>query len=147
MNKIGVSKVEPGIFEMAKIAYEIVSLHLTSNTLVDSPVLRDERIIRAETAIKKNLTGLFDAEKLSRVACLSKSQFNRRFRMILGVSPKAYWEKLRFSKICSILKYDDATVAEIAETFGFSSQFYFSRWFKKRAGVSPSKYKNLRIEW
>jgi YesN/AraC family two-component response regulator len=45
--------------------------------------------------------------------------------------------------------YSDKKMKEIAETLRFNDEFYFSRFFKKMNGLSPSAYrvevrKNLR---
>jgi AraC family transcriptional activator of pobA len=39
------------------------------------------------------------------------------------------------------LTYSDATVAEIGYSLGFSDPAYFSRFFTKRAGSSPSRFR------
>jgi len=135
------------LFEQSRLAYEIVTEHISYNNLVEGPILSDERMLRVEKYLKNNEMEEFDVARLAEIACLSKSQFNRRFKSVFRLSPHSYWEKLRFSKVCFMLKYDDTSIAEVAETFGFSSQFYFSRWFKKMAGSPPSEYKNSVVEW
>ena len=43
--------------------------------------------------------------------------------------------------------HPDATVAEAAAAAGFSDQFYFSRVFRKRRGISPGKFRDrLRVK-
>jgi AraC-like DNA-binding protein len=36
------------------------------------------------------------------------------------------------------------SILEISEMFGFYDQFYFSRRFKERFGISPLKYRNQK---
>lgn len=135
------------VFEMARFAYDLVTSYITLNNLVERPAIRDKRMLRAEKYLKENEMEAFDVDRLAKLACLSKSQFNRRFRAVFALSPHAYWEKIRFSKVCLMLRYDDVSIAEVAESFGFSSPFYFSRWFKKMAGSSPSEFKKSVIKY
>ena len=39
------------------------------------------------------------------------------------------------------LLHTDLSVNEVSETLGFCDQFYFSRYFKRRCGESPLKYR------
>ena len=43
-----------------------------------------------------------------------------------------------------LLIYSQLSVGEIAEKCGFQSIYYFSKYFKKRCGVSPGKFAQLQ---
>ena len=36
---------------------------------------------------------------------------------------------------------NDLSLSEIAELTGFSDEYYFNRFFKKRVGITPAKYR------
>lgn len=139
----------PGnIFRKSKLAYEIVILHLSSNKLKEIPGRAvDERMSRIKNYLQSEACDHFDAGKLASLACLSKSQVNRKFRQVFGYSPQKYWEQHRFYKICSELKSSDRSIVQISEEFCFSSPFYFSRWFKKLAGCTPRDYREFLGNW
>lgn len=40
-----------------------------------------------------------------------------------------------------LLAYTDAPVADVAQELGFDDPAYFSRFFARRSGVSPSSYR------
>ncbi|WP_319226617.1 helix-turn-helix domain-containing protein [Draconibacterium orientale] len=46
-------------------------------------------------------------------------------------------------RIIILLKNENLTLAEIADTLHFSSASFFSRYVKKMLGVSPSEYRNM----
>jgi AraC family transcriptional activator of pobA len=39
----------------------------------------------------------------------------------------------------------DLPIASIADSLGFGSQFYFSNFFKKQTGMTPSSYRRLYL--
>jgi AraC-like DNA-binding protein len=41
-----------------------------------------------------------------------------------------------------ILSTRNISILELSHKFGFSDQFYFSRKFKEKFGVSPREYRN-----
>ena len=72
---------------------------------------------------------------------LSSSRYRTVFRNAMGVSPYEYILSLRINTACFYLTNSTYTIDEIAETAGYSDQFYFSRIFKKKTGLSPLKYR------
>jgi YesN/AraC family two-component response regulator len=43
----------------------------------------------------------------------------------------------------ALLNNVSLTIAQVAETLYFSDQFFFSKYFKRLTGVSPSEYRKL----
>jgi AraC-like DNA-binding protein len=48
---------------------------------------------------------------------------------------------LRVEQAAGVLERSDKPLAQIAESFGYSSAFHFSRVFKQIYGVPPSEYR------
>ena len=48
----------------------------------------------------------------------------------------------RLGSLRSLLKSSDMPIAEIAETLGFNSSWYFSHFFTKATGRSPRAYRS-----
>ena len=100
-----------------------------------------------EPAIQMIRTHCFEKISLDTLAAAchySKSAFEKKFRRIFGISPGKYLLNFRLSKTERMLKNTDATCGQIAESAGFANQFIFSRHFKKRYGVSPKEYRNMK---
>ena len=98
-------------------------------------------IRRASLYIAHHLDETLDLESLASRFGMGYSFFRRRFRAYTGLSPLAYQLSLRIRRAKRILKGTDAPISEIANELGFGSQAYFSRFFRKEAGKSPSDYR------
>ncbi|ACQ79198.1 transcriptional regulator, AraC family [Beutenbergia cavernae DSM 12333] len=79
--------------------------------------------------------------ELARIAGLSTSHFAALFRAATGSGVSEYVKRLRMSRARELLLTSDRTVAEVATTVGYPDAFYFSRQFRRVAGVSPTEYR------
>lgn len=76
-------------------------------------------------------------EEMAKRCHLSVSRFHRVFRDATGLSPHAYVRNVKLENAVKIRQ----SLAEIAETTGFSDAFHLSRLFKREYGVSPSQFR------
>ena len=65
----------------------------------------------------------------------------KTFKESYGRPPYRYLMDLRIDYAKSLLENDDLSIKEISERFCFSDAYYFSNYFKKRVGVSPTRYR------
>lgn len=93
-----------------------------------------------------HLTERVDSMTLAETCHLSKAQFYNLFQKEYAMTPLAYRDRLILRRATLMLRDGTFSVAEIAETLGFESVSYFSRFFKKHKGVSPSGYLKHKIE-
>jgi two-component system, response regulator YesN len=84
----------------------------------------------------RNLSLLHVAE----VSGYNPSYFSRLFFDQTGEHFSDYLSRARFEHACSLLGRPEMTVAEVTRRCGFGSASYFSQFFRKRTGVSPSRY-------
>ena len=104
-----------------------------------------EKLAPAISYLLSHLTERIDSGTLAEACHLSKAQFYNLFQKEYAMTPLAYRDTLLMRRATLLLRDGNFSVAEIAETLGFESVSYFSRFFKKHKGVSPSsyiKYKN-----
>lgn len=73
----------------------------------------------------------------------TQSYLTRLFKKYTKITPIQYLIKVRMEKASELLRQDNFSVQQIAESVGYKNQFYFSKEFKKYFGIMPSKYKNL----
>ena len=59
-----------------------------------------------------------------------------------GATPSERINYLRLERAKRLLENGHNTMAEIADQIGIAEQKYFSTWFRKHMGISPSKYVN-----
>lgn len=70
----------------------------------------------------------------------SVSRFCVLYDKFFHITPIEDLLNARIEKAISLLKYGNTSITEIAELCGFSSIHYFSRKFKEKTGVAPSRY-------
>ena len=104
---------------------------------------RRMRLLPAVRSIREQIRqnpvrGCFSATELAALCNLSTAQFYHLFHAEYGVTPLEYHNNLLLHKAALLLETQQYTVAEVASMLGFDSPAYFSRFFKKHKGVSPS---------
>lgn len=77
----------------------------------------------------------------------SPSHFSMLFQRETGVSPIAYFIRLKIRKACQYIELTNLKLTEIATKLGFEEQAYFSRIFTKVMGMSPSAYRKRESEF
>ncbi|MEO1528314.1 MAG: helix-turn-helix domain-containing protein [Planctomycetota bacterium] len=81
------------------------------------------------------------SERLARLAGLSVSQFERRFRKALNATPMQYLIRIRIEKAAQALLESDESITRIAVATGFYDHAHFSRTFRRLKKCSPSQYR------
>ena len=75
---------------------------------------------------------------------MSVSWFFKKFREETGVSPLQYILDIRLKNAAKLLETTDCSVSEIAAITGYDNALYFSRLFRRHAGMSPREYRKKR---
>jgi len=131
---------------MAAMAHEIVLRHLAANELTETrhPVI-NARLMNACRQMSLPGCVSFEAQAMARSCGVSVSQMNRLFKQSFRLTPHRFWEKKRFEELCRQLRFTDLPASKIAARFGMEDNAYFSRWFKKMAGCTPSDFRRRNI--
>ena len=66
------------------------------------------------------------------------------FRKVTGQTYIAYLTEARLQKAVELLNETDDKTYVIAQKVGYQEQNYFSYVFKKRFGISPTKYRGTQ---
>ncbi|SFL84936.1 response regulator transcription factor [Halanaerobium salsuginis] len=72
---------------------------------------------------------------------LSTGHLSNLFQEETGESFSDYLNMLRLAKAKELLKTTDNLVYQVADQLGFNDAYYFSSWFKKMVGTSPTTYR------
>lgn len=78
--------------------------------------------------------------ELAEKSFMSEVYFRRLFKQEYGVSPQRYLIDLRIRHAIAMMATGYYSLQEVAVLSGYSDYQYFSTEFKRRKGVSPSKY-------
>jgi AraC-like DNA-binding protein len=83
-------------------------------------------------------------DELAELAALSRSHLCNRFRECFGSSIREYVIRKRMAAAQRLLYEVELRPGEIAEAVGYPDIYQFSKQFKKRFGVSPTRYRKLQ---
>ena len=83
-------------------------------------------------------------EKLCRHLHMSPAYFSTMFKKETGQAYIAYLTDVRLNKAVELLMTTEDKTYIIAEKVGYPEQNYFSYVFKKKFGISPTKYRGSR---
>lgn len=121
--------------------FDIASLKRDANAA--EPV--DVRLFKAKQFIKDNPNVFVGCKELARYCNISTKQLNRIFIKYEGMPLLTYIhnEKLAEAKKQLLQGW---TLNKISEELGFSSVYYFSRFFTDHQGVSPGTFKKTNIK-
>lgn len=77
----------------------------------------------------------------ARMAGMSVSCFERKFKRETGDTFVNYVNKFRIAKAIDLMRTEELPMSDVAFACGFSNQFHFTRTFKKIIMKSPLQYK------
>lgn len=103
----------------------------------------DSRISPAMSAIHTEPGRAWNVPELAALANLSRSAFAERFQRIVGQAPLSYLTSWRLDRAAELLRYSRASVAQIANRVGYTSEAAFSRAFRGRYELSPMQWRKL----
>lgn len=99
-------------------------------------------IWQVQEIFEKNIFYPIDMDELTRILHINYQQLRDRFQKETGLSPYQYFLQMKINKAKDLLQEGSLSIKEIAYKLSFDSPYYFSRLFKRKAGVSPSQWNN-----
>ena len=79
-------------------------------------------------------------EQLAEICNMRRDVFSRNFTHDLGITPKNFISDILVRKASEMLMNSNFMIKEVAERLNFSSEYYFSNFFKKQTGSSPREF-------
>lgn len=105
---------------------------------------RNPGLIAMVARMKAHLEDPLPLAELARVSGYSRRHVERMFLNVLGETPGDYYRGLRLDHGRNLLSTTDMALLEVALACGFSSVAHFSRAFRTRFGLAPTKF-NRRL--
>ncbi|MDR2500105.1 MAG: AraC family transcriptional regulator [Treponema sp.] len=103
---------------------------------LSQPNVYEDIVNRTKGLMESNIYGEINLSSISGQIGLSASRLNEVFKTYTSMTPYQYYIHIKIHKAESLLEQDMA-VKEVAFRLGFEDQYYFSRLFKHKTGVSP----------
>lgn len=122
-----------------QIMATIQNLLLGDTTSIES--INESKILPAVNYITRNYATSKPLSFYAALCNLSTSHFKVLFTKTLHMAPSAYINQLKLAHTKDLLANTDLTVAEVAAQAGFNDPLYFSRFFKKHTGTTPSEFR------
>ncbi|MDF2715740.1 MAG: hypothetical protein K0R28_2665 [Paenibacillus sp.] len=127
---------------------EIVSLFL-ENAILDRDSFRPfdedggiQNLNKVLKYIELHLHENVTVQQLADLVHFHPNYLIRQFRELVGISPIQYVQRLKMDAAKTLLTATDEPVSDIARRVGMEL-YYFSRTFKKHAGLAPTEYRQL----
>ena len=100
-----------------------------------------DQFAQALDYLKKKFSEPLRTAELAKMAGMSVSQFERRFRRALGSSPRQYLLRLRVDSAARLLTFTNRPIAQISKECGFHDHAHFTRSFKKMMSMTPLSFR------
>ncbi|MBE6645594.1 MAG: helix-turn-helix transcriptional regulator [Ruminococcaceae bacterium] len=102
-----------------------------------------EKIAPAKEYIEAHWNENITLSELALLCSMSTTHFRHLFTEIFNTSPLGYRDSIRLTYSKDYLADERYTVSEAAYKCGFPDVNYFSRFFKKHTGKSPTEYRQI----
>jgi AraC-like DNA-binding protein len=104
--------------------------------------LYSPNVVNFKKTIALHLYENLSLEELAKLCNLSLSSFKRQFKTIFQDSPTNYINHKKIEKAKELLKISNLSVSEVSYRIGIQDPQYFTRFFKKNVGITPSNFKS-----
>lgn len=95
---------------------------------------------KAKFLIAEKAGGSLNVDGVAEELGVGQARLHESFKAYTGMTPYRYFIQLKVNRAKELLSGPEATVKEVAFRLGFEDQYYFSRLFKKKTGISPSDW-------
>lgn len=115
--------------------------------LVDTlaPASDDDRdFMELRTRIQNSPEALYDLSEIAARHGYSLDHFIRKFKSVTGRTPGQFVIDARIAKAKELLMLSSLGVGDISRMLGYRDQYFFSRQFRQRVGMSPVAYRGNR---
>lgn len=118
-------------------------LRITKLNVDTEPTINaSKECFKLKKYLDSNYASKITIDDLARLSNLNKYYLIHSFNKYFGSSPINYLCGIRIRAAKELLANSDYSIAQIAQSAGFSSQSYFTQCFMKDCSISPSAYRH-----
>lgn len=100
------------------------------------------RFVQIEKFVEDNIGSPLSTKDIARFMFLSERQVCRIVEESRGISTKDFIMQMKLAKARQLLKDTGLSVKQIADSLGFSSEYYFNQFFKREEGYPPGLFRH-----
>ena len=90
--------------------------------------------------MQDNTFGNLTFADVCRFSAQSATNLKTIFKSVTGIGVMSYYRSLKIEQAKRMLREGDGNITQIADRLGYTSVHYFSRYFKRTTGMTPSEY-------
>jgi AraC-like DNA-binding protein len=139
--------------QMVRLYLEQLLIHLCRKGIETSSQLQkfsmqslstEHRVVKDILVfLEKNIYNNVNFNLIVQQFYMSKTSLKKIFKEVTGHSVMEYYRAMITEKIKHYIEQDEKSFTEISSLFHFSSIHYFSKFFKRETGKTPSEYQNM----
>lgn len=126
--------------------YNTVLKLIANESILPETTTYSPCVKKALVFINSNLGAKITLSDVAESGYVSNCTLTTKFKKELKMTVQEYIQAQKLFKAVQLLKNSKMSVAQISEKLGFSDQFYFSKCFKIKFGLSPREYRKLKID-
>lgn len=138
--------------ELQKEDYEEMLIHYLMTLLINihrvilskpkkQNLLNMDKMDKAAQYFRSNYNKSISIEDYAHSHNMSVSWFIQNFKQYASTTPAQYIQPLRISNARTLLETTNYNITEISNLVGYENPLYFSRFFRKQCGMSPSQFR------
>ena len=105
-----------------------------------------KRIVEIQNYILQHYGEGISSSDVATALSLNPSYLNTMYKEHTGETIGAFLDKVRLDHARTKLMYSITSIRNISTECGFRDMYYFSRWFSKKEGLSPSEFRKKKSE-
>ncbi|MGQ0634541.1 MAG: substrate-binding domain-containing protein [Planctomycetaceae bacterium] len=114
---------------------------LVPRASTDILAIADAEVVAALQFIRHHASAGVNVDDVVRHVAISQCVLDRRFKRMLGRSPKAELLRVQINRAKELLVESDLPIKLVAERSGFGSERYFSDAFRRGTGIRPGAFR------
>jgi AraC-like DNA-binding protein len=100
---------------------------------------------KAKILLRENIDTVISIEQIAQELQVGYSWFRKIFKNYTGMAPGQYLIQLKIEKSKELLCDPAKSIKEIAYELKFDNNFYFSKLFKEKTGLTPAQFRKKTI--
>jgi AraC-like DNA-binding protein len=130
-------------FKACAAIFSLISEIISYERRKEQPSYHQRIVEKAKCLMEAHIFGSISVSSIALRTGMSASGLNKIFKTYTSMTLYQYYIQIKINKAKELLEQADLSIKEIAAKLGFDDQYYFSRLFKNKTGIAPSKWREF----